>query len=80
MYKRQHSSLPLEWTDQLAELEKKELYQSLADKLMRPGGAELKKSLIEQGFDFEPFREYNLQTTGSWRMSEGGIASLKKKW
>ena len=74
-----HSSLPLEWTDQLAELEKKELYQALADKLMRPGGAELKKSLIEQGFDFEPFREYNLQTTGSWRMSEGGIASLKNK-
>jgi hypothetical protein len=73
-----HSSLPLEWTDQLAELEKKELYQSLADKLMRPGGAELKKSLIEQGFDFEPFREYNLQTTGGW-MSEGGIASLMKK-
>ena len=69
-----HSSLPLEWTDQLAELEKKELYQGLADKLMRPGGAELKKSLIEQGFDFEPFREYNLQTTGGWRMSEGGRA------
>ena len=68
-----HSSLPLEWTDQLAELEKKELYQGLADKLMRPGGAELKKSLIEQGFDFEPFREYNLQTTGGW-MSEGGRA------
>jgi len=76
-----YSSLPLEWTGQLAELEKKELYQALSDKLMRPGGAELKKSLIEQGFDFEPFREYNLQTTGSWRMSEGGIASLrKKKW
>ena len=51
-----HSSLPLEWTDQVPELEKKELYQALADKLMRPGGAELKKSLIEQGFDFEPFR------------------------
>jgi hypothetical protein len=76
-----YSSLPLEWTGQLAELEKKELYQALADKLMRPGGAKLKKSLIEQGFDFEPFRKYNLQTTGSWRMSEGGIASLmKKKW
>ena len=68
-----HSSLPLEWTDQLAELEKKELYRDLADKLARPGGAELKKSLIEQGFDFEPFREYNLQTTGGW-MSEGGRA------
>ena len=74
-----YSSLPLDWTGQLANLEEKELYQGLADKLMRPGGAELKQSLIEQGFDMDKFRKYGLQITAPISRAGGGLASLLKK-
>ena len=74
-----YSSLPLEWSGQLANLEEKELYQGLADKLMRPGGAELKQSLIEQGFDMDKFAEYGLPTTSYVTRAQGGIVGLLKK-
>ena len=74
-----YSDLPLEWSGQLANLEEKELYQGLADKLMRPGGAELKQSLIEQGFDMDKFAEYGLPTTSYVTRAQGGIADLLKK-
>ena len=73
-----YSDLPLEWTDQLANLEEKELYQDLADKLMRPGGELFKQHLIEQGFDMDKFRKYGLQTTASISRAGGGLANLTR--
>jgi hypothetical protein len=73
-----YSSLPLDWTNQLADLEKKELYQGLADKLQRPGGELLKQRLIEQGFDMDEFRKYGLQITAPISRAGGGLANLTR--
>ena len=79
-----YSSLPLGWTGQLAELEKKELYQDLANKLLRPGGAELKESLIEQGMDIDEIRKYGPSVSlaraegGRVGYMGGGITGIRK--